>query len=109
MSTGGGVALVILSLVFGFLGFVLFPFAIFFWIFAFIMLVVGIILIALGNPKPQTTVVYAHAQQPSYPPPYQPTPPSNVGVAERYCPSCGAGNLRASGYCHKCGQPLPAA
>jgi uncharacterized membrane protein len=30
-------------------------------------------------------------------------PPS----AERYCPSCGTGNMWAASYCQKCGKPLP--
>ena len=33
---------------------------------------------------------------------------SNEPQAERYCTSCGAGNLRASTYCAGCGRPLPA-
>lgn len=36
-------------------------------------------------------------------------PPSAMPQVERYCPSCGAGNPRASAYCHKCGKPLPPA
>lgn len=29
------------------------------------------------------------------------------GSAERYCPYCGQGNLRAATFCQRCGKPLP--
>jgi len=34
------------------------------------------------------------------------TPPA-APVSERYCPACGARNLRASAFCESCGKPLP--
>jgi len=50
--------------------------------------------------------------QPPYASPYpyappQPPTPSQTVQAERYCPSCGQGNARASAFCAKCGKPLP--
>lgn len=54
-----------------------------------------------GQPSPQ----YG---QPSPPAAYPPTPaPAPPPAAERYCPSCGTGNSRASAFCAKCGKPLP--
>lgn len=35
--------------------------------------------------------------------------PGAAPSAERYCPSCGAGNTRTAAYCARCGQPLPPA
>jgi len=29
-------------------------------------------------------------------------------LVERYCPHCGAGSPRTSGFCHRCGRPLAA-
>ena len=48
-------------------------------------------------------------------PPYTPSPSHNLShrlrhrasQADRYCPSCGQGNARASAFCAKCGKPLP--
>lgn len=36
-----------------------------------------------------------------------PPPAPAPGVAERFCPSCGAGNARTAGFCAKCGKALP--
>lgn len=45
------------------------------------------------------------------PTPYSAPAPGSAPVStipiERYCPSCGAGNARASAFCQKCGKPLP--
>lgn len=32
-----------------------------------------------------------------------------TSYAERFCPACGAGNLKVSTFCQKCGKPLPPA
>ena len=54
----------------------------------------------------------APSQPPYAPPspyaqPQPPTPPQGV-QADRYCPSCGQGNARASAFCAKCGvRPFP--
>jgi len=52
---------------------------------------------------------------PPPPPPTQAVPAQAVPAqavpaqaAERYCPSCGSGNARASAFCESCGKPLPA-
>jgi hypothetical protein len=56
------------------------------------------------SPAPQ------FAPPPPQSPPSPPSSPPGVpsSMAERYCPACGAGNARASRFCSKCGQPLPA-
>lgn len=40
--------------------------------------------------------------------PHQPVaaPPAVTPIVERFCPSCGAKNLRASAFCESCGKPL---
>ncbi len=43
------------------------------------------------------------------PPSSTPPPAPAAGAAERFCPSCGAGNARSAGFCAKCGKPLPPA
>jgi hypothetical protein len=47
--------------------------------------------------------------QPSGAPQQTRVVPSEAGPATwaRYCPSCGMGNMRAAGFCQKCGKPLP--
>jgi hypothetical protein len=81
-----------------------------------VLFIVGIVMmVAPGEPTATAmrNVVYFH------PPPHPPPPPGAVpgyapptGIVpaiavERYCPACGAGNLRASAFCHRCGRPLP--
>ena len=36
-----------------------------------------------------------------------PTQAAPAQAVERYCPSCGGGNSRASAFCESCGKPLP--
>jgi hypothetical protein len=107
-----------------------FGFGIFLAIIGFILLVLGAVLSPprpVTPPTPQVIYVqqppsysqpgpvsqpYAGASQPAPPPPPPPTwapapPPPPTPAAERFCTSCGAGNLRASAFCQKCGKPLP--
>ena len=92
-------------------------------LFGFVLFIVGVILVVVrGEPH----IAAPHPAIYFHPPPHPPPPPGAVpGYAmpgsayappaaivpaitvERYCPSCGAGNLRASAFCHRCGKPLP--
>lgn len=102
-----------------------------------LLIVVGLILIILGaalsepreTPAPAPQVVYVQQSPSPYAPPPQaymappppngwPPPPTSVPpasippqssspAADRYCPSCGGGNARASAFCESCGKPLP--
>lgn len=54
---------------------------------------------AVSPPQPAvTTIIY---------PGSTPAPPPASPPADRYCPSCGAKNSRASAFCEGCGKPLP--
>ena len=77
----------------------------------FVLLLIGLFLIIFT----ETERVPVHFVLPQVPVAYYPTPPThplpppsgaNPG-SERYCPACGAGNLRAAGFCQRCGKPLP--
>jgi hypothetical protein len=53
---------------------------------------------AMSQPPYAPPPQYVQAQPPSAPP---------GAPADRYCPSCGQGNSRASAFCVRCGKPLP--
>lgn len=53
------------------------------------------------------STVYTQPTSSLAPPPPPPAQAVPAQVAERYCPSCGAGNARASAFCESCGKPLP--
>jgi uncharacterized membrane protein YfcA len=61
------------------------------WAIGFVLLILGIYLLTIGRP----IVVLS---------PYQSRP-----HADRYCPSCGAGNANANAFCQQCGKSLPPA
>lgn len=127
MSVVGGVSLIAVAVVLGVVGvFTLFlGIGFLILLLALILFIVGLVLIAQGDPQHYPPPgYYGHsAVMPAYPPAFHgypgyppPAPPSvpypapaitAVPAAERYCPSCGAGNLRVSAFCHKCGKPLP--
>ena len=63
---------------------------------------------AYGTPPPGPYGTYppsAYLAPVATVPAAAPPPPPVPG--ERYCAACGAANLRASAFCHKCGKPLP--
>lgn len=124
MAVGAGIALILLSVLFGIIGFFTIIGWIILWPLAFIMFIVGIVLIAKGDSHPAPVVVYNqpppyYQQAPPYAaqqygtptqsyPAYQQPPPAPPGPpADRYCPSCGSPNSRASVFCERCGKPLP--
>lgn len=129
MSVVGGVSLIAVAVVLGVVGvFTLFlGIGFLILLLALILFIVGLVLIAQGDPQHypppgsygHAAVMPAYPQMyhgyPGYPLPSPPPPPVSYPApaaaaappAERYCPSCGAGNLRVSAFCHKCGRPLP--
>lgn len=94
-----------------------------------VLIVVGLILVILGaflsEPAPTPQVIYVQQPAPvygqspyyytgagqSYPQPRAAQPnmasQSPTSTEERFCPTCGAKNLRTSAYCEGCGRPLP--
>jgi uncharacterized paraquat-inducible protein A len=65
---------------------------------------------ALLQQQMQLTAMQANraAGAASYPPtPQYGTPAPSAPSAEKYCPSCGAGNTRVAAFCQRCGKPLP--
>lgn len=72
---------------------------------------------ACGAGNPQTSAYCWLCGKAPLPPPPPPPPPAPQAPApspspaatpsERFCPSCGAGNLKASAFCEACGKPLP--
>jgi hypothetical protein len=107
MAVGTGVTLLVASAVIGILGVALFSTAFAFLFGAFILLVAGVVIIAIGD-RNETPGEHFHMGRPFHhyrPPP--PPPPHAQGVLDRYCPECGSGNQRISHFCHACGQALP--
>lgn len=63
---------------------------------------------AVIAPPPSPPPTPAGTAPTQYPPIYPPPGPSpSTGIAERYCPACGAANARTYSFCQKCGKALP--
>ena len=76
-----------------------------------VLLILGIVFLVLPAP---TRAVPATMSYPVPPGVYAAAPATlqlsaSPPSAERYCSSCGAGNLRSARFCQGCGQPLAAA
>ncbi len=94
-----------------------------------ILLIIGLVLIASGlSAREDTARLQQQQQQTNFllqqqlqlnqamaartaAPGYSPATPgygAPSSTAERFCPYCGQGNLRAASFCQRCGRPLPA-